>query len=93
MTNLKTTTGFGYFVDESGQVHSKLVCAAGTEFDLLDGFVFYEVDTLPELDAIEVYQDPAEIQHREREQKIGAKVRAKAIAELIKDGELPEGYE
>ena len=57
--------------------------------DLADGLIYVELSSQAELDAIEVYQDPAQVQAAQQEQKIAAKLRDMAIKELLEDGSWP----
>lgn len=84
-------TGFGYYVDSQGHKVSKYELPAG-EHPLKDGFTYVECANKEALDAIELWVDPAVIEKAEIEGKIHAKARAIAIAELIKDGDLPPDF-
>lgn len=88
MSKILIQTGFGYYKDQQDHIVSKAELPAGTH-DLIDGLIYVEVDNQAELDTIEVYQDPVDLQIAQQEQKIRDKSRALAIAELIKDGNWP----
>ncbi len=88
MTQISVQTGFGYYKDLQGRIKAKAQLPAG-QHDLADDLNYIEVDNQPALDAIEVYQDPAQLQAVQQGQKIADKLRSLAIAELIKDGNWP----
>lgn len=87
-------TGFGYFKNSAGQIIAKAKLPAG-EHPLTDGFSYYEVDTLEDLDAIVIYKKPPtteELFQQLCELKIKTRIRKMAIESLKADGELPADY-
>lgn len=91
MQTIEVKTGFGYIRDSQGHIISKAELPEGTH-PLKNGFTYVEVVDKAALDAIEVWIDPAITLKAENERKITAKARAIAIAECIKDGDLPPDY-
>ena len=91
MSKILVQTGFGYYKDQQGHVTDKAQLPAG-QHDLQNGLIYVEVNSRAELDAIAVYQDPAELEAQQNEIKIQAEMRSTAIAELIATGDLPAGY-
>ena len=88
MESINVNTGFGYFKNSTGHIVAKGQLPLGS-CPVKDSFTYTEVADMAELDAIEVYQDPIEIERRANEQKIAEKLRELAINELIKDGNWP----
>ena len=88
MTEISVQTGFGYYKDQVGNIIAKAELPAG-QHNLADGMTYVELNSMAELDAIEVYQDPAQVQAAQQQQKIAEKLRSIAINELIKDGNWP----
>jgi hypothetical protein len=91
MQTIEVKTGFGYYRDAQGHIISKAELPEGTH-PLKNGFTYVEVADKAALDAIVIYVDPAEIIRQENDGKITAKSRAIAIAQCIKDGDLPPDY-
>ncbi len=91
MSKILVQTGFGYYQDGQGHIVSHAQLPAG-QHDLQNGLIYVEVNSRAELDAIAVYQDPAELEAQQNEAKIQAKIRSTAIAELIAAGDLSAGY-
>ncbi len=91
MESINIRTGFGYFRDSSGRIVSKAKLPAGSH-PIKDGFTYGEVASQAELDAVEIYIDPAEIGKAANEKKIIDKIRADAISALVSTGDLPGGY-
>lgn len=85
-------TGFGYYEDGQGHVLVKAELPIGVHY-LADGLNYIEVDTKAELDSIVVWENPVELEKQKNERKVRDKIRADAIAQLIKDGELPSDYQ
>lgn len=92
MQTVEVKTGFGYYQDTQGHVVSKAELPEGSH-RLAEGLIYIELQNRDELDAIEVYIDPAEIEKQDREKLIRDKTRELAIAELKKEGKLPPDYE
>lgn len=92
MQKMIVKTSFGYIKDAAGHIISKAQLPAG-EHPLKDGFDYIEVNSQAELDAIEIYRDPKEIQKAINEKKISVKIRQTAIDELKAAGELPADFE
>ncbi|MBW8003350.1 MAG: hypothetical protein FVQ80_15275, partial [Planctomycetes bacterium] len=88
MSKILVQTGFGYYKNQAGDIVSKAELPAGNH-DLANGFVYIEVQNKSELDAIEIWQDPAILQQHENEQKIRTKMRQLAIDALKAAGDLP----
>lgn len=88
MSKVLVQTGFGYYKDQAGNIIAKAELPAD-QHDLTDGLIYVEVADQAALEAIEVYQDPADILLGEQEQKIQQKLRQVAITELTKDGNWP----
>ena len=92
MQTIQVKTGFGYYKDAQGRIFAKAELPIG-EHPLADGYTYTEVADGAALAAVRIYQDPAEIERRQNEQKITAKIRKMAIEELTKANELPPDYE
>jgi len=92
MKTIEVNTGFGYFTDGAGHIVSKAQLPAG-DHPGKDGFIYTEVTDQAALDAVEVYQDPAEIQAAEYEKKIAGQIRSTAINALKATGRLPADFE
>lgn len=92
MSKILVITGLGYYEDGAGHVVAKAQLPPGSH-DLTDGLTYIEVNSQAELDAVQIYQDPADILQRENENKIRAKIRTAAIEALIAAGDLPPDYE
>ena len=92
MQTIEVKTGFGYYRDAQGRPIAKAELPKGTH-PLKNGFTYVEVADKAALDAIEIYVDPAITLKAQNERKIAAKARAIAIAECIKDGDLPPDYQ
>ena len=92
MQTLETETGLGYFKDQADHVIAKADLPPGRHL-LKDGFIFVEVSNRDELDQVEIYRDPAEIQKQGDRTLIAAKMRLIAIAQLIAEGKLPPDFE
>ena len=88
MTKILVQTGLGYYKDQQGRIVAKAQLPAG-QHKLNDDFIYIEVNSQAELDAIEVSQDPAQVQAAQQAQKITDKLRELAVNELIKDGNWP----
>lgn len=56
--NMIVVTGYGYIKDLSGNIVTKCRLSPGI-YPLKNGYEYIEVETLGELDAIEVYSEPA----------------------------------
>lgn len=91
MKTITVKTGFGYFRDGSGHIVSKAQLPAG-DHPMQEDFTYTELANQVSLDALEIWQDPAEIIKQDYEKKIAGKVRADAVSALIGTGELPPGY-
>ena len=91
MQTIDVKTGFGYYTDAQGHITDKAELPAGRH-NLIDGYTYVEVDDKAALDAVVIYVDPAVTEKAENDRKIAAKSRALAIAECIKDGDLPPDY-
>lgn len=92
MKTITAKTGFGYFRDASNHIIAKAELPPGPH-PMKDGFTYTEVPDSTALEQISIYQDPAEIERQQNEQKIQAKIRSTAIQVLIAAGELPADYE
>lgn len=92
MSKILVKTGFGYYQDQAGHIVRKAQLPPGSH-NLADGLIYVEVQDQAELDAIQVYQDPADIIAAENESKIQNKIRQTAIDTLIAEGELPPDFE
>ena len=90
MKTIQVITGFGYYRNDSGII-AKAILPKGSH-QLADDYDYIEVADKAALDAIQVYVDPAEELHRQREQLIIGKIREIAIEELILEGKLPGDY-
>jgi len=88
MTKILVKTGFGYYKDQAGHIVAKAELPPG-QHDLPDDLIYVEVNSKAELDAVEVYKDPAVVQQAEQQRKIAQKLRDMAIKELIKEGQWP----
>jgi len=88
---IKVITGFGYFRDDQDRIVAKAQLPP-SDHPIRDGFNYVEVADQDELDAVEVYEDPAATLKHEQEQKITDKMRAIAIEALKEAGELPADY-
>jgi len=91
MLKILVQTGFGYFKDQQGRIVSKAQLPPG-QHELKDDLIYVEVDSQAELDAIEVYTDPAIIATGNIEAKIWKEIRAAAIQRLKDKGELPADF-
>jgi len=89
--SINVNTGFGFFKDAGGHIVSKAQLPAGSH-PVKDGFTYIEVADQAALDAVVLWQDPAELERLTNEKKIAEKIRADAIAELISLGDLPGDY-
>ncbi len=92
MQKITVKTGFGYFKDQSDHVIGYAKLPPG-DHPMLEGYTYHEVNSQAELDALEIYQDPQEVERAINEKKITDKVRANAIALLKAAGQLPGDYE
>ena len=90
MQTIQVKTGFGYYKDAQGRIVAKAELPIG-QHPLSDGYTYSEVADGAALAAVQIWQDPAEIERQQNEQKIQTKIRSMAIAELIKENELPAG--
>ncbi len=84
------STGFGYFLDKDNFVYCKAILPLG-EHPLKDEFIYVEVNSKEELEAIEVYIKPLtseQIKEQMIQNKIKDMTRDMAIAELQKEGKL-----
>lgn len=91
MKKITVTTGFGYYKNQGDRVIGKAELPPG-DHPLVDGFTYHEVNSQAELDAIAIWQDPAEIARAANNKKIGDYIRQKAINEMISIGDLPPSY-
>ena len=57
--NLEVKTGYGYMKDLSGNIVTKCRLAPGA-YPMKSGYEYFEVDTIEELNAIEVYVEPVD---------------------------------
>jgi len=89
--NITVNTGFGYYTDSQGHVTGKAELPPGVH-PMKDGFSYTEVADAAALELINIYVDPAEIEQRQNEQKIQARIRTTAIESLIATGDLPPDY-
>lgn len=62
---MKVKTGFGYFKDKDNHIVSKYELPIG-EHPLKDDYSYVEVATKEELNNIEIYEDPIEIQKQQK---------------------------
>lgn len=88
MELISVNTGLGYFKDDQDRV----ICYANLppgEHPIKTGYTYHEVNSQAELDAVEIYVDPAEQQATTNEQAIRQKLREMAITELTKVGQWP----
>lgn len=92
MGKILVITGFGYIEDGAGHVVAKAQLPPGNH-DFADGLTYIEVNNQAELDAVQIWQDPADILQQENENKIQAKIRTTAIEALKAAGDLPPDYE
>ena len=88
MSKILVKTGFGFYQDTQLHIIAKAQLPPGSH-DLADGLIYIEVESQAELDAVNIWQDPADQQAAEQNTKIQNKLREFAIAELIKDGQWP----
>lgn len=101
MTTFKTSTGFGYFVEDAtgnivdkcefppGAVDEKSGEVIPAEHPIKEDYAFVEVATKDELDAVEVYIPPRiETPEQARERLIRDEVRAIAEERLRARGEI-----
>ncbi len=88
MKKIEVKTGFGYLKDAQGHITDRARLPAG-EHPIKDGYTYFEVNNQTEFDAIETYQDPAQVQAVEQQRKIDVKLREIAIIELTKEGNWP----
>jgi len=91
MSKILVETGFGFYRDGKGNVIAKAQLPPG-QHELKDDLIYVEVNSQADLDAIEIYTDPAVIEKRENETKIQNEIRAAAIQRLKDKGELPAEY-
>ncbi len=92
MKNITVNTGFGYYTDSQGRITDKAELPPGRH-SIKDGFTYTEVADAAALGPIQIYEDPAEIEQRQNEQKIQGKIRSTAIEALKATGDLPADYE
>lgn len=92
MKIITVKTGYGYFIDSDSHIIAKAELPPGPH-PMKDGFTYTEVADAAALGLIQIYEDPAEIEQRQNEQKIQAKIRSTAIQVLIAAGDLPADYE
>ena len=96
MKTITVKTGFGFYRDAQGRIVGKAQLPAG-DHPLADDLDYFEVATKAALDAIQIWQDPADVERRTSEAKItdwiAAWLRTLAIQDLTNKGELPPGYE
>ena len=83
-------TGFGYYKNAAGKIVSKAELPIG-EHNLV-GLTYVEVADQVELDAIEIYVDPADVAKADSEKKISQRIRKIAIDQLVAEGKLPADY-
>ncbi len=88
---ITVATGFGY-LKQGGEVLHKCEYSIG-EQEITDGFEYVEVADKSELDAIEVYQDPQEIEATQNEAKVALEIRRLAVESLKSAGKLPQEFE
>jgi hypothetical protein len=66
--NIDVKTGLGYIKDQSGNIVSKMKLPKGIQ-PLSTGFDYFEVNTIEEFNAIQVYIEPESPQEIERKKK------------------------
>ena len=88
MEFFNVNTGFGYYEDQQGRIVAKAQLPPGPH-PIKAGFSYTEVADQAELEAIKVYQDQAQVQAAQQDQKITDKLREIAVNELIKVGNWP----
>jgi len=88
MSQIKVITGYGYYQDQAGNVIAKAQLPPG-DHELNKDLTYHEVGSQAELDVIDVYINPIDVQKKEQEEKIQNKIREIAINELIADGDWP----
>jgi len=88
MSKILVKTGFGYIKDASDNIVAKAELPPG-EHSFRDGYIYVEVTSRAELDQVQVFIDPAQLQAAKNEQLIQQKLRELAIIELTKEGKWP----
>jgi len=91
MQMITINTGFGFFKDSQGHIVGKAELPPRVH-PMKDGFSYTEVADAAALELINIYVDPAEIEQRQNEQKIQARIRTTAIESLIATGDLPPDF-
>ena len=92
MKTIKVNTGFGYFKNAAGKITDKAELPPG-DHPQKDGYTYTEVADQAALDAVTVYQDPADLQAAEYEKKIRDQTRSNAVDVLKAAGQLPADFE
>ena len=96
MKTIQVTTGFGYFTDAAGHIRAKAELPPGVH-PMDPDYTYTQVTDAAALAAVEVWQDPADVDRQTNEAKITAWIadwlRTLAMQDLKNKGELPAGYE
>jgi len=88
MKKMIVNTNFGYIKDSEDKIVCKCKLPKG-EHPLKDGYIYTEVNTIEELDNIEVYAAPKSNEVL-LEEKIRAEIRLLAIESLRTKGKITE---
>ena len=91
MTEMNTKTGLGYYKDQDDHIIAKYDLPPGQHI-LKEGLIFIEVNNREELDHIEIYREPSEVQRQGYVSMISKRARQIAIEQLKAEGKLPPDY-